>query len=101
MCVTFVMAPSPSWTEGHAGLYLCYLVSFQGRGFIEIKGYLQLISDCGGFREMICFVLSGLYDIEENNGPVPYIESQIARFMWPTWGPSGSCRSQMGPMMAP
>ena len=26
---------------------------------------------------------------------------QIARFMGPTWGPSGSCRPQMGPMLAP
>ena len=28
-------------------------------------------------------------------------ETQIARFMWPTWGPPGSCRSQLGPMSAP
>ena len=28
-------------------------------------------------------------------------ESQIARFMWPTWGPPGSCRPQVGPMLAP
>ena len=27
--------------------------------------------------------------------------TQIARFMGPTWGPYGSCRSQMGPMLAP
>ena len=27
--------------------------------------------------------------------------SQIERFMWPTWGPPGSCRSQVGPMLAP
>ena len=27
--------------------------------------------------------------------------SQIAKFMGPTWGPSGSCRPQMGPMLAP
>ena len=27
--------------------------------------------------------------------------SQIARFMGPTWGPPGSCRPQMGPMLAP
>ena len=27
--------------------------------------------------------------------------SQIAKFMEPTWGPPGSCRPQMGPMMAP
>ena len=25
---------------------------------------------------------------------------QIARFMGPTWGPPGSCRPQMGPMLA-
>ena len=27
--------------------------------------------------------------------------TQIAKFMRPTWGPSGSCRPQMGPMLAP
>ena len=27
--------------------------------------------------------------------------SQIARFMGPTWDPPGSCRPQMGPMLAP
>ena len=27
--------------------------------------------------------------------------TQIAKFMGPTWGPSGSCRPQMGPMLAP
>ena len=26
---------------------------------------------------------------------------KIARFMGPTWGPPGSCRPQMGPMLAP
>ena len=28
-------------------------------------------------------------------------QSQIAKFMGPTWGPPGSCRPQMGPMLAP
>ena len=27
--------------------------------------------------------------------------TQIAKLMGPTWGPPGSCRSQMGPMLAP
>ena len=27
--------------------------------------------------------------------------TQIARFMGPAWGPPGSCRPQMGPMLAP
>ena len=26
--------------------------------------------------------------------------AQIVRFMWPTWGPPGSCRLQVGPMLA-
>ena len=29
------------------------------------------------------------------------VASQIAKSMRPTWGPSGSCRPQMGPMLAP
>ena len=28
-------------------------------------------------------------------------KTQIAMFMGPTWGPPGSCRPQMGPMLAP
>ena len=31
----------------------------------------------------------------------PWVGSQIAKFMGPTWGPPGSCRPQMGPMLAP
>ena len=27
--------------------------------------------------------------------------TQIAKPMWPTWGPPGSCRPQMSPMLAP
>ena len=29
------------------------------------------------------------------------VTTQIARFMGPTWGPPGSCRPQVGPMLAP
>ena len=32
---------------------------------------------------------------------VRIMTSQIAKFMGPTWGPTGSCRPQMGPMLAP
>ena len=32
---------------------------------------------------------------------IPQAIPQIAKFMGPTWGPSGSCRPQMGPMLAP
>ena len=30
-----------------------------------------------------------------------YTPSQLAKFMGPTWGPPGSCRPQMGPVLAP
>ena len=33
------------------------------------------------------------------NDAMPH-DLQIARFMGPTWGPPGSCRPQMGPMLA-
>ena len=33
--------------------------------------------------------------------PTMMIHTQIAKFMGPTWGPSGSSRPQMGPMLAP
>ena len=29
------------------------------------------------------------------------INTQIVKFMGPTWGPPGTCRLQMGPMLAP
>ena len=29
------------------------------------------------------------------------VPNQITKFMGPTWGPPGSCRPQMGPMLAP
>ena len=29
------------------------------------------------------------------------IKHEITNFMWPTWGPSGSCRLRMGPILAP
>ena len=32
---------------------------------------------------------------------VMILATQIAKFMGPTWGPPGSCRPQMGPMLAP
>ena len=34
-------------------------------------------------------------------GPPAHDTTQIAKFMGPTWGPPGSCRPQVGPMLAP
>ena len=37
----------------------------------------------------------------ESGGGVFPMFTQIAKFIGPTWGPPGSCRPQMGPMLAP
>ena len=36
----------------------------------------------------------------KSNPHLPRVQSQISKFMGPTWGPPGSCRPQMGPMLA-
>ena len=36
-----------------------------------------------------------------SNAELWCFRSQITRFMGPTWGPPESCRSKMGPMLAP
>ena len=44
---------------------------------------------------------SVLIEIYAINNHVLEKQTQIARFMGPTWGPLGSCRPQLGPMLAP
>ena len=44
---------------------------------------------CGSLRVHINYLLKTIKD------------TQITKFMGPTWGPPGSCRPQMGPMLAP
>ena len=36
-----------------------------------------------------------------NDGPIQGLYTLIARFMGPTWGPSGADSTQVGPMLAP
>ena len=59
-------------------------------------------SVCGN-RCQFCFQMSAVYYISiYSNTPVYYYgASQITKFLGPTWGPPGSCRPQMGPMLAP
>ena len=40
-------------------------------------------------------------DYELTEDPQTLLTSLIARFMGPTWGPSGADRTQVGPMLAP
>ena len=43
-----------------------------------------------------CYLIHSIYHLKHSiKAP------QITRFMGPTWGPPGSCRPQMGPMLTP
>ena len=55
-------------------------------------GYILLMT----FLMMRSFELQWSVIIKWSN-----ITTQIARFTWPTWGPPGSCRRQVGPIWAP
>ena len=48
---------------------------------------------CGKAHSRV--LLQGYHDDTHNK------VSQIARFMWPTWGPPGFCRPQVGLILAP
>ena len=39
--------------------------------------------------------------VDFNKWQIDLMYSQITRSVEPTWGPPGSCRAQMGPMLAP
>ena len=59
---------------------------------------------CSVFVVIICFDLFFVVStaaLELCVMQVSVLCSQIAKFMGPTWGPPGSCRPQMGPMLAP
>ena len=48
---------------------------------------------CKNMASVFCFpLLAGMFVC---------LHAQIAKFMGPTWGPSGTCRPQMGPILAP
>ena len=50
------------------------------------------------------FVLSSKSSVKCERCIVPTVDNiitEVARFTGPTWGPPGSCRTQMGPMLVP
>ena len=53
---------------------------------------------CGAMPGYLCFQHSSSYH-RPRCGIGNY--TQIAKFLKPTWGPPGSCRPQMNPMLAP
>ena len=54
---------------------------------------------------MFAFTANNWYEMASHLPFYTWLRStkttQIAKFMGPTWGPPGSCRPQMGPILAP
>ena len=68
---------------------------------IKILFLIPVLRTCGSLFYFMCVSNMSVIDAGDNViNPGPR-EPQIARFMRPTWGPSGSCRPQMSPMLAP
>ena len=55
---------------------------------------------CGKAWTM-CIILMGMLYTRYAGAWLYIITTQIASLMGPTWGPPGSCRPQVGPMLAP
>ena len=71
----------------------------------KMKGCQARFTSNGHLLE--CIILLLPFSLRSNNKPDskwlpnPYESSLIARFVGPTWGPSGADRTQVGPMLAP
>ena len=85
----------------HERMFLWKCHSFWHRKCLELRGTrppnLRIHAECPNHSSyrVVFFRLGTVFCYHLS------LSSQIARFMGSTWGPPGSCRPQMGPMMAP
>ena len=76
----------PSWRDRNIKFCLSPLV-------ITLNKLLKKLSRCWWFEMPWCS--------SDITVMISSCITQITKFMGPTWGPPGSCRPQMGPMLAP
>ena len=74
-----------SYTGKTASLYWIKALLSKAMGYILPQSFISMISS-----KCPCAMVH-----------LRFLTTQIARFMGPTWGPPGTCRPQMGPMLAP
>ena len=68
---------------------------------LTVSPYILIVRALNEWYEQVAAQKHNLsHDNEDVTEEVPSL-TQIAKFMGPTWGPPGSCRLQMGPMLAP
>ena len=71
--------------------------------YIRLRTYsLYLISYFVNTKKSQCIVKTTTRQFQYDSKPTTsHTTTLIARYMGPTWGPSGADRAQMGPMLAP
>ena len=71
----------------------------------DLKLSLLLVFDASEMLKpaVIVYTAKTAVDLKliHSSGSSHSTTTQIAIFMWPKWGPPGSCRPQVGPMLAP
>ena len=87
-----------AWTVPSHYLNQCWTivnVTLRNKVLWNINRNSYVFINENGFEKVVCEMSTTCL------GPnVLIIRSLIARFMWPTWGPPGSCRPQVGPIWA-
>ena len=119
-CVCCAEVSDPEWWLAHTK---CYLTHWEKDGwkstreclFVKHKGLFVWKHEAMYFflfpnRCQVKSVISSLFPGHEGgqtfsaHSPICHsvvVKTLIARFMRPTWGPSGANRTQVGPMLAP
>ena len=89
----------------HGTLIVATKIYTNGFWFVNSLAYVR---SCCDFRYIILKHILGINflgiskkKLPQVNATLPQTITQIAKFTGPTWGPPGSCRPQMAPMLAP
>ena len=68
---------------------------------VTVSPYILIVRALNEWYEQVDAQKNNLsYDYEDVTEDVPSL-SQMWKFMGPTWGPPGSCRLPVSPMLAP
>ena len=69
--------------------------------YYNSKGNLDYMKNCQDEKRVNDLACGRIKSVIKMYTLIKQFNTQIAKLMAPTWGPPGSCRSQMGPMLAP
>ena len=78
---------------------ICSCLVNKATHLLDIQFFLTYKAFKLAFQKVTCLLFTIFMYVL--GAGIIYMYGQIAKFMGPTWGPPGSCRPQLGPMLAP